>query len=80
MAILHPQECWLLERIMSPEYYRRRFEGWQEFVELCDLTGDNATLEITRGAHASGDIHASAASTVTIGSDTPAELASAETT
>lgn len=45
-----------------------------------DLTGDNATLEITRGAHASGDIHASAASTVTIGSDTPAELASAETT
>ncbi|HAZ3610114.1 TPA: autotransporter outer membrane beta-barrel domain-containing protein [Escherichia coli] len=44
-----------------------------------DLTGDNASLEITRGAHASGDIHASAASTVTIGSDTPAELASAET-
>lgn len=44
-----------------------------------DLTGDNAALEITRGAHASGDIHASAASTVTIGSDTPAELASAET-
>ncbi|GAA6708981.1 hypothetical protein EHEC06120_44820 [Escherichia coli] len=36
MAILHPQECWLLERIMSPEYYRRRFEGWQEFVELCE--------------------------------------------
>ncbi|MBN9668444.1 S6 family peptidase, partial [Escherichia coli] len=45
-----------------------------------DLTGDNAALEITRGAHVSGDIHASAASTVTIGSDTPAELASAETT
>ncbi|EIO0453526.1 autotransporter outer membrane beta-barrel domain-containing protein, partial [Salmonella enterica] len=44
-----------------------------------DLDGNNATLEITRGAHASGDIHASAASTVTIGSDTPAELASAET-
>ncbi|GDQ04310.1 hypothetical protein BvCmsOUNP005_00653 [Escherichia coli] len=21
---------------MSPEYYRRRFEGWQEFVELCE--------------------------------------------
>ena len=36
MAILHPQECWLLERIMSPEYYRRRFEGWQAFVELCE--------------------------------------------
>ena len=44
-----------------------------------ELTGDNAALEITRGAHVSGDIHASAASTVTIGSDRSAELASAET-
>ncbi|EQA0898881.1 autotransporter outer membrane beta-barrel domain-containing protein [Escherichia coli] len=44
-----------------------------------DLTGDNAALEITRGAHASGDIHAPVASTVTIGSDSPAELASAGT-
>ena len=44
-----------------------------------DLTGDNAALEITRGAHVSGDIHASAASTITIGSDTPAVLASPET-
>ncbi|MCQ8865463.1 hypothetical protein, partial [Escherichia coli] len=42
-----------------------------------ELTGDNAALEITRGAHVSGDIHASAASTVTIGSDRSAELASA---
>ncbi len=41
-----------------------------------DLNGDNAALEITRGAHASGDIYAPAASIVTIGSDTPAELAS----
>ena len=41
-----------------------------------DLTGDNAALEITRGAHVSGDIHASVASTVAIGSDTPTVLAS----
>lgn len=45
-----------------------------------DLTGDNAALEITHGAHVSGDIHASAASTVTIGSDTAAVLASTGTT
>jgi serine protease autotransporter len=40
-----------------------------------DLTGDNAALEITGGAHVSGDIHASAASTITIGSDTKAIVA-----
>ncbi|HBA6806683.1 TPA: autotransporter outer membrane beta-barrel domain-containing protein [Escherichia coli] len=48
-------------------------------TEGYDLTGDNAALEITHGAHASGDIHASAASTVTIGSDTSAKPASVET-
>ncbi|EHH6605704.1 autotransporter outer membrane beta-barrel domain-containing protein [Escherichia coli] len=41
-----------------------------------DLTGENAKLEITRGAHVSGDIHASASSIVTIGTDTAAVLAS----
>ena len=39
-----------------------------------DLTGNNAALEVTRGAHVSGDIHASTVSTVTIGSDTPVVL------
>ncbi|WP_097469944.1 S6 family peptidase [Escherichia coli] len=41
-----------------------------------DLTGESAKLEITRGAHVSGDINASAPSVVTIGTGTSAELAS----
>ncbi len=36
MAILHPQECWLLERAMSVEYYRKRYEAWRALVELCE--------------------------------------------
>ncbi|ECG8589107.1 hypothetical protein FNI11_04920 [Salmonella enterica subsp. salamae] len=36
MAVLHPQECWLLERAVSVEYYRRRYEAWKSFVELCE--------------------------------------------
>ncbi|WP_072065948.1 hypothetical protein [Brenneria goodwinii] len=36
MAILHPQECYLLERYISVDYYRRRWEAYKAFVEHCE--------------------------------------------
>ncbi|MEE3664563.1 hypothetical protein V2I52_22020 [Brenneria sp. g21c3] len=36
MAILHPQECYLLERYTSVDYYRRRWEAYNAFVEHCE--------------------------------------------
>ncbi|MEC5321027.1 hypothetical protein VSX61_19160 [Brenneria populi subsp. brevivirga] len=36
MAILHPQECYLLERFISLDYYRRRWQAWRDFVEHCE--------------------------------------------
>ncbi|EKY6398785.1 autotransporter outer membrane beta-barrel domain-containing protein [Escherichia coli] len=41
-----------------------------------DLTGDNATLNISHWVHASGDIHATGSSTVRIGSENPGVLSS----
>ncbi|ELX7028132.1 hypothetical protein U1K26_000971 [Salmonella enterica] len=52
MAVLHPQECWLLERTVSLEYYRRRYDAWQEFIELCEQQvaqwGRSMPLDIRR--------------------------------
>ncbi|HGL6804981.1 TPA: S6 family peptidase [Citrobacter amalonaticus] len=45
-------------------------------TEGYDLTGDNASLDISRWAHASGDIHATSPSTVRIGTDAPGTLSS----
>ncbi|ATA23098.1 hypothetical protein BIY26_17705 [Brenneria goodwinii] len=36
MAILHPQECYLLERFTSLDFFQRRWQVWQDFVEHCE--------------------------------------------
>ncbi|WP_409310925.1 hypothetical protein [Pectobacterium sp. B1J-3] len=36
MAILHPQECYLLERYTSEDYYRKRWEAYSAFIEHCE--------------------------------------------
>ncbi|MFQ6247206.1 S6 family peptidase [Yersinia enterocolitica] len=45
-------------------------------TEGYDLTGDNATLDISQQAHASGDIHATSLSTIRIGSENPGSVSS----
>ncbi|CBG91802.1 S6 family peptidase [Citrobacter rodentium] len=48
-------------------------------TEGYDLTGDNATLDISQQAHVSGDIHATSPSTIRIGSENPGSVASSVT-
>ncbi|EKS1136580.1 autotransporter outer membrane beta-barrel domain-containing protein, partial [Escherichia coli] len=45
-------------------------------TEGYDLTGDNATLDISQQAHVSGDIHATSSSTIRIGSENPGSVSS----
>lgn len=45
-------------------------------TEGYDLTGNNATLDISQQAHVSGDIHATSPSTIRIGSENPGSVAS----
>ncbi|WP_253030747.1 autotransporter outer membrane beta-barrel domain-containing protein [Escherichia coli] len=45
-------------------------------TEGYDLTGDNATLDISQQAHVSGDIHATSPSTIRIGSENPGSVSS----
>ncbi|AUM10872.1 S6 family peptidase [Escherichia coli] len=45
-------------------------------TEGYDLTGDNATLNISQQAHVSGDIHATSSSTIRIGSENPGSVSS----
>ncbi|HHH6703643.1 TPA: S6 family peptidase, partial [Escherichia coli] len=48
-------------------------------TEGYDLTGDNATLDISQQAHVSGDIHATSSSNIRIGSENPGSVASSVT-
>ncbi|ENF4410824.1 S6 family peptidase, partial [Escherichia coli] len=41
-----------------------------------DLTGNNATLDISHQAHVSGDVHATSPSTIRIGSENPGSVSS----
>ncbi|WP_097455953.1 S6 family peptidase, partial [Escherichia coli] len=41
-----------------------------------DLTGNNATLDISHQAHVSGDVHATSPSTIRIGSENPSSVSS----
>ncbi|WP_000293109.1 autotransporter outer membrane beta-barrel domain-containing protein, partial [Escherichia sp. TW09276] len=45
-------------------------------TEGYDLTGDNATLDISQQAHVSGDIHATSSSNIRIGSENPGSVSS----
>ncbi|EIM7615572.1 TPA: autotransporter outer membrane beta-barrel domain-containing protein [Salmonella enterica] len=54
----------------------RQFTPMLYMTEGYDLTGNNATLDVSNWAHAFGDIHAESPSTVRIGSDTPGTLSS----
>lgn len=45
-------------------------------TEGYDLTGDNATLDISQQAHVSGDVHATGSSTIRIGSENPGSVSS----
>ncbi|UUJ96339.1 autotransporter outer membrane beta-barrel domain-containing protein (plasmid) [Escherichia coli] len=45
-------------------------------TEGYDLTGDNATLDISQQAHVSGDVHATSSSTIRIGSENPGSVSS----
>ncbi|HAV8122006.1 TPA: autotransporter outer membrane beta-barrel domain-containing protein, partial [Escherichia coli] len=45
-------------------------------TEGYDLTGDNATLDISQQAHVSGDVHATSPSNIRIGSENPGSVSS----
>ncbi|MCQ0458594.1 autotransporter outer membrane beta-barrel domain-containing protein, partial [Escherichia coli] len=45
-------------------------------TEGYDLTGDNATLDISQQAHVSGDVHTTGSSTIRIGSENPGSVSS----
>ncbi|MGT8959297.1 hypothetical protein ACVV4I_03755 [Escherichia coli] len=45
-------------------------------TEGYDLTGDNATLNISQQAHVSGDVHATSSSSIRIGSENPGSVSS----
>uniref|UniRef100_UPI001FCEE7E8 hypothetical protein n=1 Tax=Escherichia coli TaxID=562 RepID=UPI001FCEE7E8 len=45
-------------------------------TEGYDLTGDNATLDISQQAHVSGDVNATSSSTIRIGSENPGSVSS----
>lgn len=53
-----------------------QFTPMLSMTEGYDLTGNNATLDISNWAHVSGDIHATNPSTVRIGTDAPGALSS----